>query len=49
MTTFTLIFAIMLCVINAGLWLVYTQLPLASVAWMLAAVGCVWLQKWSRG
>jgi hypothetical protein len=48
MTTLTLFFAILLCVVNAALWAVYTNMPLASAGWMLAAAGCVWLQKWSR-
>jgi hypothetical protein len=48
MATLTLAFAILLCVANAALWTVYTGMPLASAAWLLAAAGCVWLQKWSR-
>jgi hypothetical protein len=48
MTTLTLLFAILLCVVNAALWTVYTQLPLASAGWLAAAAACVWLQKWSR-
>jgi hypothetical protein len=47
-TALTLIFAILLCVVNAVLWTAYTEMPLASAGWMAAAVGCVWLQKWSR-
>ncbi len=47
MTTLTLVFAILLCVVNAALWMVYTQMPIASAGWMLAAAGCVWLQKWA--
>lgn len=49
MTTFTLIFAIFLCLINAALWMVYTEMPLASAGWLAAAAACIWLQKWSRG
>jgi hypothetical protein len=48
MTALTLAFAILLCLINAGLWLVYTQLPLAAAGWVAAAAACIWLQKWSR-
>jgi len=49
MTGVTLIFAIVLCAANAVLWTVYTQMPLASAAWLGAAVACVWLRKWSIG
>ncbi len=48
MTSLTLVFAIVLCVVNAALWTVYTNMPLASAGWMLAAIGCVWLHKWTR-
>jgi hypothetical protein len=48
MTGLTLAFAILLCLINAALWTLYTDMPLASAGWLAAAAGCVWLQKWSR-
>ncbi|HEX9275514.1 MAG TPA: hypothetical protein VGA51_03830 [Casimicrobiaceae bacterium] len=48
MFTLTFVFAIVLCVLNAALWTVYTHMPLASFGWLLAAAGCVWLQKWTR-
>ncbi len=48
MTTLTLLFAILLCVVNAALWTLYPNMPLARAGWMLAAAGCVWLQKWTR-
>jgi hypothetical protein len=47
MTSLTLGFAVLLCVVNAALWMVYTQLPIASLGWLVAAGGCIWLQKWS--
>jgi hypothetical protein len=28
--------------------MVYTAMPIASVGWLFAAIGCIWLQKWSR-
>ncbi len=48
MTSLTLAFAILLCVLNAALWTVYTEMPLASAVWLAAAAACFWLQKWSR-
>jgi hypothetical protein len=48
MTSFTLFFAVLLCLVNAGLWTVYTEMPLASAGWIAAAMACVWLQKWSK-
>lgn len=48
MTSLTLAFAVLLCVLNALLWMVYTQVPMASAGWLAAAAGCIWLQKWSR-
>jgi hypothetical protein len=43
------VFAIFLCVINAVVWTLVSDKPLVSIGWLLAAVACVWLQKWSRG
>jgi hypothetical protein len=43
------IFAIVLCVINAVVWTFVSGMPLVGIGWVLAAVGCVRLQKWSRG
>jgi hypothetical protein len=44
-----LIFAILLCLINAVVWTVVSEMPFMGLAWLLAAVGCFYLQKWSRG
>ena len=43
------VFAIFLCIINAVVWTLVSDKPLVSIGWLLAAVACVWLQKWSRG
>ena len=43
------VFAIFLCLINAVVWTLVSDKPLVSIGWLLAAVACVWLQKWSRG
>ena len=42
-------FAILLCLVNAVVWTVYSGMPLAGAGWVLAAISCIWLQKWSRG
>jgi hypothetical protein len=42
------LFAILLCSVNAVVWTVVSELPFMGVAWGLAAVACIWLQKWSR-
>jgi hypothetical protein len=41
------VFAIFLCLINAATWTFITGLPYMGGAWLLAAVACVKLQKWS--
>ncbi len=43
------VFAIALCLINAVVWTVISEMPLAGAGWIGAAVACIWLQKWSRG
>jgi hypothetical protein len=47
MTTFTLFFAVFLCLINAVLWMYVSHMPMASMGWILAAGACVWLRKWT--
>jgi hypothetical protein len=42
-------FAILLCLVNAVVWTVISEMPLAGAGWVIAAISCVWLQKWSRG
>lgn len=42
------VFAILLCIVNAVVWTVVSELPFMGAAWAAAAVGCIWLQKWSR-
>jgi hypothetical protein len=43
------VFAIILCVINAVIWTFVSDMPWAGIGWLMAAVLCVKLQKWSRG
>ena len=43
------VFAIVLCLINAAVWTFVSNMPIAGVGWVLAALLCVRLQKWSRG
>jgi hypothetical protein len=42
-----LAFAMLLCLINAALWTLYSDMPVAGLGWLLAAVGCVKLRRWS--
>jgi hypothetical protein len=42
------LFAILLCVVNAVVWTLVSEMPFMGVAWLGAAFGCIWLQKWSR-
>ena len=44
-----LVFAILLCLVNAVVWTFVSEMPFMGLVWLLAAVGCVRLQKWSRG
>ena len=45
---FVCLFAILLCLVNAVMWTVVSEMPMAGAAWLLAAGGCLFLQKWSR-
>ncbi len=47
MNVLVLILAILLCLVNAVLWTVYSDMPIAGAGWLLAAGGCVLLRKWS--
>ena len=42
------LFAILLCLVNAVVWTVISEMPFMGAAWALAAFACIWLQKWSR-
>ena len=44
-----LVFAILLCLINAVVWTLVSEMPFMGLAWLLAAFACFYLQKWSRG
>jgi hypothetical protein len=41
-------FAVLLCLVNAVVWTLISEMPLAGAAWVIAAISCIWLQKWSR-
>ena len=47
MNVLVLAFCIVLCGINAALWTLYTDMPLAGAAWIGAAALVIWLRKWS--
>lgn len=42
------LFAILLCLVNAAVWTLVSDMPVMGGAWVLAALACIWLQKWSR-
>jgi hypothetical protein len=42
------LFAILLCLVNAAVWTLVSDMPVMGGLWVLAAFGCIWLQKWSR-
>jgi hypothetical protein len=44
-----LVFAILLCLVNAVVWTLVSEMPFMGLAWLLAAVFCYHLQKWGRG
>lgn len=45
----TLVFAITLCIVNAVVWTMVSDMPLMGIAWGAAAFGCLLMQKWTRG
>jgi len=42
------LFAILLCAVNAVVWTLVSEMPFMGAAWALAAVACIWMQKWAR-
>jgi hypothetical protein len=44
-----LIFAVSLCLVNAAVWTLVSEMPMMGVGWGLAAFACLFLQKWTRG
>ncbi|HVF63913.1 MAG TPA: hypothetical protein VNE58_07965 [Casimicrobiaceae bacterium] len=44
-----LIFAVLLCLVNAVVWTLVSDMPVMGAAWLLAAVACLFMQKWTRG
>jgi hypothetical protein len=47
MNVLVLFFAVALCLVNAALWTLYSEMPLAGVGWVLAAGACIFLRRWS--
>jgi len=48
-TVIVLFFAILLCLVNAVVWTVVSEMPMMGLAWLVAAVFCVVIQKWNKG
>ena len=46
---FVCLFAVLLCLVNAVVWTLVSEMPMMGIAWLLAAFGCIALQKWTRG
>jgi len=44
-----LIFAVALCLVNAAVWTLVSEMPMMGAGWVLAAVACLFMQKWTRG
>jgi hypothetical protein len=44
-----LIFAVTLCLVNAVVWTLVSELPMMGAGWLLAGVACLFMQKWTRG
>ncbi|MFO1282969.1 MAG: hypothetical protein U1F51_10985 [Burkholderiales bacterium] len=44
-----LLFAVLLCLVNALVWTFVSEMPMAGVGWIVAAFVSVFLQKWSAG
>jgi hypothetical protein len=42
------LFAILLCAVNAAVWTLVSEMPFMGAAWALAAVACIWMQRWSK-
>ena len=45
--TVVLIFAVLLCMINALVWTWVSDMPIMGIAWLGAAASCIWLKRWS--
>ena len=45
---FVCLFAVMLCLVNAVVWTFFSEMFFMGVAWVGAAIFCVFLQKWSK-
>jgi hypothetical protein len=44
-----LIFAVSLCLVNAAVWTLVSEMPMMGAGWALAAVACLFMQKWTLG
>jgi hypothetical protein len=44
-----LIFAVSLCLVNAAVWTLVSDMPMMGAGWALAAVACLFMQKWTLG
>ena len=44
-----LVFAVLLCLVNAAVWTFVSEMPIMGIVWVLAAFACLFMQKWTRG
>jgi hypothetical protein len=42
-------FAVLLCLVNAAVWTLISEMPFMGAAWVGAAFACLFMQKWTRG
>lgn len=47
MNVAVLFLCVVLCLVNAALWTLYTDMPIVGAAWILAAGVSLWLRNWS--
>ncbi len=47
MNVLVLILAVLLCLVNAALWTLYSDMPIAGAGWLIAAGACIVLRRWS--
>jgi hypothetical protein len=46
-STLVLVCSVLLCLVNAALWTLYSDMPIAGAGWVLAAGACIALRRWS--
>jgi hypothetical protein len=42
-----LVLCLALCAVNAVLWTVYSEMPIAGALWSAGGAAAIWLRNWS--